>query len=47
MLCGVIAMLLQTGLSMPSGKKAKKKYKEQEVFLNEVLMLTIVISLCG
>ena len=40
-------MLSPTGLNTLSGKKAKKKFKEPEVFLSGLLMLTIETSHCG
>jgi hypothetical protein len=40
-------MLLPTGSNMHNGKKAKKKFKELEVYLSVLLMLTIVTLLFG
>jgi len=39
--CGEIVMLSLTGLNMHNGKKAKKKFSVQEVFMNVHWMLII------
>lgn len=46
-LCEGIVMLLPIGSNMHCGKKARKKFKELEVFLSVLLTWTIEILHCG